>query len=63
MIKKQILVTVCCLLLFLVVGCGDGQGTINYDDGSVYIGEVKDSKANGMGTWKHPGGDEYVGEL
>ena len=40
------------LLTILLVGCA-GKG--------VYVGEKKDSKPHGQGTWRHPNG-EYVGE-
>ena len=47
--------------------CRNGYGTYGWDDGSIYIGEFRNSNFNGSGTltfgnneWK---GDKYVGEF
>ena len=41
-------------VLLLIAGCQtaprDGQGTYTYADGSVYVGEFRNGKANGQGT-------------
>jgi hypothetical protein len=41
--------------------CQDGYGTYKYSDGSVYVGQFKDGKANGYGTCYYANGDKYVG--
>ncbi len=35
---------------------------IYFDDGSFYVGEVKDGKYDGRGTYTWPGGEKYDGE-
>jgi hypothetical protein len=37
--------------------------TINYSDGSIYIGEVIDGSPNGQGARTHPDGTGYIGEF
>ena len=37
--------------------------TINYSDGSKYIGETQNGKPNGQGTFTWPNGDKYVGNF
>ncbi len=32
-------------------------------DGGTYTGDVVAGRANGQGTWTHPGGTKYVGEF
>lgn len=36
----------------------DGQGWINYEDGSCYTGMFKDGKKHGKGVW-HNQGERY----
>ena len=38
------------------------EETIKYPDGSVYVGEVKDGKRHGRGTFTNPDGRKYEGE-
>ena len=38
------------------------EETIKYPDGSVYVGEVKDGKEHGRGTYTWPDGTKYEGE-
>ena len=35
---------------------------IEYEDGSVYEGEIKDGKRHGRGSWTGPDGKKYEGE-
>ena len=35
---------------------------MTYADGDKYVGEWKDSKRNGQGTYTYADGDKYVGE-
>jgi len=39
------------------------QRTVNYNDGSKYVGGWKDGKSNGQGTSTYPNGNKYVGEF
>ena len=39
-----------------------GQGTVEYTDGSKYVGWWKNDKRHGQGTWTFPDGSRYVGE-
>ena len=41
--------------------CFDGYGTFHYDNGR-YVGEFKNSKFDGQGTYTWAGGNKYVGE-
>ena len=34
-----------------------------YIDGRLYVGEFKDGKRNGTGTYTMPNGEKYVGEF
>jgi len=48
--------------------CVNGLGTITYDNGDQYVGEWKDDKYHGQGTYTHgpntkSAGDQYVGEF
>ena len=36
-------------------------GTINYNDGAQYVGEWKDDKYHGQGTYTYPNGERRVG--
>ena len=47
----------------IVTGVPDGQGTITFPDGSVYVGKFKDGKPNGQGTITFTNGNKYVGEF
>ena len=52
------------ILCLLLVSCGppqDGHGTREYNNGT-YVGEYKDGKRHGQGTYTYPTGDKYVGE-
>ena len=37
-------------------------GTIGFDNGDKYVGEWKDDKRHGQGTYTYSNGDKYVGE-
>ena len=36
---------------------------MTYPNGSKYLGEYKDGKKHGQGTFTYPNGDKYVGEF
>jgi hypothetical protein len=36
------IVLMCNIFLFIAIGCGLEQGTYTYEDGSEYVGELKD---------------------
>jgi len=38
-------------------------GTITLHFGAKYVGEFRDGKAHGQGTWTHPNGEKFVGEF
>ena len=61
---KLLISTLFTLLLIGFAGGSYGQDirTITYSDGDVYVGEHKDDKANGQGTYTYASGDVYVGE-
>ena len=40
-----------------------GMGTINFVDGSIYVGEFKDGKMHGKGVFTWSDGDTYDGEF
>jgi hypothetical protein len=42
--------------------CKDGTGTMNFSDGSKYVGEWKYGKQNGNGTMTFADGNKYIGE-
>ena len=44
-------------------GLRDGQGTLTYADGRMYVGEFKDGLKHGQGTYTWANGDQYVGEF
>ena len=56
-------------LLFLLlislasVSYGQNVETINYANGDVYVGEVRNGELNGQGTYTNVNGDVYVGEF
>ena len=56
-------------LLFLLlislanVSYGQNVETINYANGDVYVGEVRNGELNGQGTYTNVHGDVYVGEF
>ena len=41
---------------------GDGLREVTYPDGSTYVGEWKDNKMHGSGTYTWPNGVKYIGE-
>jgi hypothetical protein len=45
------------------IAADQGVETINYPDGSVYVGEVRNGQRNGQGTYTFVNGDVYVGEF
>jgi len=63
------------LILFFLEGCitsppissttypKKGKRTVTYSDGSKYVGDFRDAKANGRGTRTWPDGMKYVGEF
>ncbi len=56
------------LPVFLIIaGCQtiprEGQGKYTFADGSAYVGEFKNGKANGQGTIIIANGDKYIGEF
>ena len=50
--------------LLLVFSVGVGAETIShtFSDGSKYVGEVKNGKMHGQGTYTYKNGDKSVGE-
>lgn len=38
-----------------------GHGMINLPDGSMYIGDFKDGKKHGFGTYRNKKGDKHIG--
>ena len=46
--------------------CNNGQGTYRWESGDEYVGEWKDGKRHGLGTYTYASGefagDKYVGE-
>ena len=62
---KLLISTFFTLLLvgFAVSSYGQIIETINYSDGSVYVGEFKDDQLNGQGTFTSADGSVYVGEF
>ncbi|MED5385514.1 MAG: hypothetical protein VYA28_02685 [Pseudomonadota bacterium] len=54
----------CLLVIFLAsVSYGQNVETINYANGDVYVGEVRNGELNGQGTYTNVDGDVYVGEF
>ncbi|MDG2266285.1 MAG: peptidase C14, partial [Candidatus Marinimicrobia bacterium] len=56
--RKKLLLILLCLPFFgfgqcISGDCENGQGTMTYSDGSKYVGEFKDSKRHGQGTYTH----------
>ncbi|MDB0067599.1 hypothetical protein N9E77_03450, partial [Candidatus Pelagibacter sp.] len=43
--------------------CKNKKGTMNYADGSKYVGEFKYGELNGLGTMNYEDGSKYVGEF
>ena len=58
-----------CTALFLLlislasVSYGQDVGTINYPNGGIYVGEVRNDQPNGQGTYTFASGSIYVGEF
>ncbi len=56
-------------LLFLLlislanVSYGQNVETINYANGDVYVGEIRNGELNGQGTYTYVNGEIYVGEF
>ena len=52
------------LLLISLASVSYGQAieTINYPNGDVYVGEVRNGQRNGQGTFTYASGSVYVGE-
>ena len=42
-------------------GVRDGEGILNFSDGSEYVGNWKDNKMHGQGTRRFPNGNVYNG--
>mmetsp|Transcript_10184 Transcript_10184/g.5262 ORF Transcript_10184/g.5262 Transcript_10184/m.5262 type:complete len:133 (+) Transcript_10184:143-541(+) len=42
--------------------CVNGQGSMNWPDGSKYVGEWQEGDEHGQGTLTYPKGSKYVGE-
>ena len=40
----------------------DCQGATKYENGDSYVGEWKDNKRHGKGTYRYADGNKYVGE-
>ena len=60
---KLLISTFVSLLLIGFAGGAYGQvETINYSDGGVYVGEVRNGQRNGQGTYTYASGSVYVGE-
>lgn len=65
--KKCILFLLCTILLTLSYGVTDSfaatkKETINFKNGAVYYGDVKNGKPHGKGTMKWPGNKSYSGD-
>ena len=43
--------------------CANGYGTVIFEDGNKYVGEGKNYKRHGQGTFTWAIGDQYVGEF
>ena len=66
--KKLLLILLCLPMIGLgqcITGnCKNGQGTYNYpNSGNKYVGQWKDYKRDGQGTFTWANGDKYVGEF
>jgi len=62
---KHILILLSILLLsFPLFGQSKKKGLLYiWENGSRYVGEWKDGKKHGQGTFTSPDGDKYVGEF
>ena len=70
--KKIFIALFCCVALVgygqecISGDCENGQGTMIYANGDKYVGEWKNGKPNGQGTYNYGvgpnDGDKYVGE-
>lgn len=47
----------------IVDGLLQGQGRVDYRNGSWYAGQFKDGQADGLGEWQGSNGEHYVGEF
>ena len=60
---KLLTSTALSLLLMSLASVSYGQvEIINYSDGGVYVGEVRNGQRNGQGTYTYASGSVYVGE-
>ena len=58
------LTTAAFLLIALAnVSYGQDVETINYSNGDIYVGELRDGQRSGHGTYTYANGDVYVGEF
>ncbi|MCL1912060.1 MAG: hypothetical protein FWG13_07635 [Leptospirales bacterium] len=62
--KKTILLCAICALLgsCATTPAADEVQTLTFPDGSTYVGQVKDGKLNGQGTYTWPNGSKYTGQ-
>lgn len=52
------------LIFGVLAGCGKvTRGTITLQDGSNYVGQIKNNSPEGKGTVYFPNGNKYVGEF
>ena len=51
--------------MFMLVSSGitNGQGTLTFANGDVYVGKNKGGQANGQGILTYASGDVYAGEF
>ena len=63
--RTRFTTTFLCLLVIYLASVSYGQNveTINYANGDVYVGEVRNGELNGQGTYTNVDGDVYVGEF
>lgn len=67
--KKIFLAIIVAAMLLSLTACGSentasaGEQTVKFDDGSVFVGEVKDGKPNGQGTMTDALGNEWTGNF
>ena len=51
------------LISLAAVSYGQNVETINYSNGDIYVGELRDGQRSGHGTYTYANGDVYVGEF
>ena len=59
---SKIAQTILVIITMILTGCVTTK-KVKFGDGSKYVGEFKDGKKNGQGTFYYTDGSVYVGEL